>query len=128
MSLTTPGATAAWWPDTTNPFDAALAYHNAGLCVIPLSGKRPALGSWKHYQKQRPPEAAIRRWQQEGLLRNVGIVCGAVSAISSCSTSMAPAPMPPLPRCSRRWRKASLPPPAAGKGQESIFTERNIIH
>ena len=25
------------------------------------------------------PEAAIRRWQQEGLLRNVGIVCGAVS-------------------------------------------------
>ena len=79
MSSTTPEATATWWPDTTNPFDAALAYHNAGLCVIPLSGKRPALGSWKHYQKQRPPEAAIRRWQQEGLLRNVGIVCGAVS-------------------------------------------------
>ena len=80
MSSTTPEATAAWWPDTTNPFDAALAYHNAGLCVIPLSGKRPALGSWKHYQRQRPPEAAIRRWQQEGLLRNVGIVCGAVSS------------------------------------------------
>lgn len=79
MSVKAPVATAPWWPDTTNVLEAALAYHNAGLCVIPLNGKRPALGGWKHYQKQRPTEANIRRWGQEGLLRNVGVVCGEVS-------------------------------------------------
>jgi len=61
MALSTPATTVAWWPDTTNTLDAALAYHNAGLCVIPLSGKRPALGGWKHYQTQRPTEADIHR-------------------------------------------------------------------
>ncbi len=79
MALPVPAATIPEWPDTTNTHDAALAYHNAGLCVIPLSGKRPALGGWKHYQTQRPTEADIRRWQREGLLQNLGIVCGAVS-------------------------------------------------
>jgi len=79
MSLEAPTATAAWWSETNNTLDAALAYHNAGLCVIPLKGKRPALGGWKHYQKQRPSESDIRRWAQENVLQNLGIVCGAVS-------------------------------------------------
>jgi hypothetical protein len=79
MSLQTPTVTKCWWPDTTNTLDAALAYHQAGLCVIPLNGKHPALGSWKQYQEQRPTEADIRRWAGEGLLQNLGIVCGAVS-------------------------------------------------
>jgi hypothetical protein len=79
MSLTTPTATTPWWPETTNALDAALVYHNAGLCVIPLTGKRPTLGGWKHYQTQRPTEANLRRWAKEGLLQNLGIVCGAVS-------------------------------------------------
>ncbi len=78
MASETPLA-AARWPDTSNPLDAALAYHHAGLCVIPLNGKRPALGGWKPYQRERPAEADIRRWAAEGQLQNLGIVCGAVS-------------------------------------------------
>src|SRR5690606_6774958 len=76
MASETPPA-AVRWPDTSNPLDAALAYHHAGLCVIPLNGKRPALGGWKPYQRERPAKADIRRWAAEGLLQNVGIVCGA---------------------------------------------------
>jgi hypothetical protein len=79
MTSTSQPVTDTWWPDTTNVLDAALAAHHAGLCVIPLNGKRPALGGWKQYQKQRPSEQDIRRWAQEGLLRNLGIVCGKVS-------------------------------------------------
>jgi hypothetical protein len=79
MTSTSQPVTNTWWPATTNALDAALAAHHAGLCVIPLNGKRPALGGWKQYQKQRPGEQDIRRWAQEGLLQNLGIVCGAVS-------------------------------------------------
>ena len=68
MSLDTSHATTDWWPKTTNTLDAALAYHEAGLCVIPLRGKRPAVISWKQYQQSRPSEADLRRWAQEGLL------------------------------------------------------------
>ena len=72
-------AIQSWWPNTTDPLKAALAYHNAGLCVIPLDGKRPALSSWKQYQKERPTELDIRRWAREEALGNLGIVCGPVS-------------------------------------------------
>jgi hypothetical protein len=79
MTSTSQPVTNTWWPDTTNALDAALAAHHAELCVIPLNGKRPALGSWKQYQQQRPNEQDIRRRAQEGLLQNLGIVCGKVS-------------------------------------------------
>ena len=62
-----------------NILDAALAYHKAGLCVIPLKGKRPTLDSWKAYQTKQPTQAEITAWHRAGLLKNVGIVCGAVS-------------------------------------------------
>lgn len=59
--------------------DAALAYHEAGLCIIPLNGKRPALDSWKQYQSERPAQETIHAWHRDGVLRNIGVVCGAVS-------------------------------------------------
>jgi len=59
--------------------EAALAYRQAGLSVIPLKGKRPALPAWKRYQQEHPTEAEIKTWHEAGLLDNVGVVCGAVS-------------------------------------------------
>ena len=40
-------AIQSWWKRTTDPLKAALTYHEAGLCVIPLTGKRPALSGWE---------------------------------------------------------------------------------
>jgi hypothetical protein len=63
----------------TDSFEAALAYHRAGLCVIPLKGKLPALPEWKQYQSARPSEEQIRDWRKQGLFGNPGVLCGAVS-------------------------------------------------
>ena len=79
MTLTSQPVTDSWCPDTENMLEAALAYYNAGLCVVPLKGKRPAVSSWKQYQKTRSSEIDIHRWAKEGLLQNIGIVCGKVS-------------------------------------------------
>ena len=52
----------------------------AGLCVIPLRerSKRPALASWKPYQKSRPDAQDLQRWFASGD-RNLAVVCGEVS-------------------------------------------------
>ena len=50
-----------------------------GMSVIPLKGKRPALNSWTHYQQSRASEAEIETWIRQGILQNIGIVCGTVS-------------------------------------------------
>ncbi|MAS33603.1 MAG: hypothetical protein CL610_06335 [Anaerolineaceae bacterium] len=59
--------------------DAALAYADLGMSLIPLTGKRPALTSWTQYQKQSASPEDIHRWGRAGLLQNIGIVCGPVS-------------------------------------------------
>ena len=60
-------------------YEATRQYADLGFSVIPLKGKRPALKSWKGYQQQRATDDDIETWQGQGLLENVGIVCGAVS-------------------------------------------------
>jgi len=47
-----------------NPLDTALAYLEAGLCVLPAiaAEKRPALHSWKPYQERLPTEDEVRAW------------------------------------------------------------------
>ena len=57
---------------------ATLAYIQAGVSVLPLTGKRAVI-SWTAYQRTRATEADARAWFQRGLLRNVGIICGDVS-------------------------------------------------
>ncbi|MBN1121546.1 MAG: bifunctional DNA primase/polymerase [Anaerolineae bacterium] len=64
---------------TDDCLQAALAYHKLDLSVLPLKGKRPALDTWAEYQTRRASELEIRRWAKDGLLQNVGIVCGEVS-------------------------------------------------
>ena len=48
--------------------DAALAYADLGMSLIPLTGKRPALTSWTQYQKQSASPEDIHRWGRAGLL------------------------------------------------------------
>lgn len=66
-------------------YEAAEAYAARGWCIIPLrANKKPALKSWKMYQKQRPSEEQLRGWfvVGRGVLGEVvgmGVVCGKVS-------------------------------------------------
>ena len=59
--------------------EAAKGYAALGMSVIPLKGKRPALTSWTQYQHSRASEAEITIWHHQGILQNIGVVCGAVS-------------------------------------------------
>ena len=47
--------------------DTAIAYHRAGLCVLPaiLEEKRPALSAWKQYQQRLPTERQVEAWFAE---------------------------------------------------------------
>jgi hypothetical protein len=67
---------AAW---SRSSGEAALAYATLGFSVLPLRGKVPALKSWKPYQTAPAPLEVVERWARAGLLRNVGLVCGAGS-------------------------------------------------
>lgn len=62
-----------------NMSKAAEYYWQAGLSVLPLVGKKPALRSWIELQETQPNLKTFRRWQDAGLFQNVGIICGAVS-------------------------------------------------
>lgn len=57
---------------------AMFAYLGAGFSVIPLRGKQAAT-KWVVFQTQRPSSQDIILWQNQGLLSNIGIVCGRVS-------------------------------------------------
>ncbi len=57
--------------------DAAIAYAEAGVSVIPLTGKKA--GFWADAQKRPSSIGRIQYWDTAGQLNNVGIVCGAVS-------------------------------------------------
>lgn len=54
--------------DSPNMLNAALAYLEAGLCVLParLTEKRPAVSSWKQYQARLPTEVEVRAWFSNG--------------------------------------------------------------
>src|SRR5574341_1795326 len=79
MTLPDGGITRPFWTDTEDVLEAALAFHRADLCVVPLRGKHPALVEWKKYQVTRSSEQDLENWYKSGLLSNIGVVCGAVS-------------------------------------------------
>lgn len=58
---------------------AAVDYLMNGYSVLPLTGKQPSNG-WKVYQTKRAHVTDVDWWESDGLLKNVGIVCGAVSS------------------------------------------------
>lgn len=57
---------------------AALAWHDAGYCVLPAAAdgtKRPGVGSWTRYQSEQYPREALAAGGTAG----IGLVCGVVS-------------------------------------------------
>lgn len=61
---------------------AALAAHDAGLCVLPPKEdgtKKPDADSWTAYQKTRPTRERIANWYAGGRRSGIGYVPGAVS-------------------------------------------------
>jgi len=60
--------------------DTANAYLSAGLCVLPArrAEKRPAVGSWKRYQRQAPTPAELSAWMANHF-DALCILCGKTS-------------------------------------------------
>lgn len=58
--------------------DAALQYAEMGLSVLACEGKKPAI-NWTAFQHRAAHPMTIRKWDEVGLLQNVGIICGKVS-------------------------------------------------
>lgn len=65
----------------SNMLKPALAYHDEGLCVIPIwpRQKAPALKIWDQYQITRSTRKEIISWFGNGKQYNIGIVHGEVS-------------------------------------------------
>lgn len=61
--------------------EAALAWYDAGYCVIPAheDGSKRPFGPWKQYQEQRPSRDQLTDWLTNGPYTGIGIICGAVS-------------------------------------------------
>jgi P4 family phage/plasmid primase-like protien len=67
--------------ETPDLLTAALALHEAGLCVLPAAtdgSKRPAV-DWKRWQHERPDVAQLTDWLTSGRYDGIGVVAGAVS-------------------------------------------------
>lgn len=61
--------------------DTALAFHAAGLCVVPVrpDGSKAPAAFWKDYQQRRPTGDQVRDWFTHGDYDGLGVICGAVS-------------------------------------------------
>jgi len=65
---------------SSNIAEAAHAYRQAGLCVLPAirAEKRPAVGQWRQYRDRLPTESEVSAWfanEHDAL----GVLCGRVS-------------------------------------------------
>jgi hypothetical protein len=67
-------------PPTTSLRDAAVAYQQAGLAVLPArrAEKRPAIGAWKQYRQRPPTPAEVSGWFANAH-DAVCVLCGGVS-------------------------------------------------
>jgi len=65
--------------DSPDMLNAALAYREARLCVLParLDQKRPVVASWKQYQRRLPTDVEVRAWFSNG--HALCILTGAIS-------------------------------------------------
>jgi hypothetical protein len=61
--------------------DAALAWEQAGVCVLPAAAdgsKRPAL-PWQQYQQRRASRDELANWFRGSEIEGIGLICGQVS-------------------------------------------------
>ncbi len=65
---------------SVNPslLNIAIRYLQHGWNVIPLQGKRPSI-HWRVFQKTRVSEHQLKQWYRDGLMGNIGLVCGQIS-------------------------------------------------
>lgn len=61
-----------------NIIEAAHAYLDANVSIIPLVGKLPSV-AWNEFRQTPPARARVRWWLQTGKMQNIGIVLGTVS-------------------------------------------------
>lgn len=59
--------------------EQALKLKNVGIVPIPLHGKVPKVVGWQKLTLDTVSDAIIQQWHEDGLLQNVGAVCGTVS-------------------------------------------------
>ena len=61
----------------------AYYYRSKGLSVLPLmpKSKKPAINSWKEYQRRYATDEELNKWFGNGSKNNIGIVTGAISGI-----------------------------------------------
>lgn len=63
----------------------AVAYHQAGWCVLPAKNKYPlkALGGWKQYQEKRPSLDQVQEWFEDAPNdAQIALVTGKVSGVT----------------------------------------------
>ena len=63
----------------TTYLTTALAWYDAGACVIRAGHQKKPIGSWTNYQTQRPSREQVSEWFNDPASLGLGIVCGAVS-------------------------------------------------
>lgn len=68
----------------TNTLSIAKEYLRRGFSVIPLlpKSKKPAIVSWREFQKRLPTEEVLTSWFGNGSRNNIGIVTGAISGLA----------------------------------------------
>ncbi len=59
--------------------DLALSYAARGWSLLPTKGKKPALRSWRRYQREAASESTLRRWFARNGVTGLAVVCGPVS-------------------------------------------------
>jgi hypothetical protein len=88
--------------------DDARFYRSLGLSQLPLHGKSPAHGRWKHLTQRHPTDEELVRWFRD-TRNNIGIICGPISgvvALDADSPSMAERISRELPPTEMRTRTA----------------------
>lgn len=63
--------------------EAALAYLESGISVVPCRGKQASVG-WARLQVIRPTPGLVHWWQYKGWLDNIAVICGTVSQNLVC--------------------------------------------
>ena len=76
-----------WLPNVNGEsmLDSAMAYHRAGLSVIPIKkDSKESLIKWAEYQYRKPTEQEIIAWfgGERGYTKNIGMVTGEISGWS----------------------------------------------